>query len=74
MPCRIYPRLSEEMLSALPSQAEAKFYRACLNQLPSNFLILHSVSLINPLKSVGVSLSSSEFSFRDSKDIDLANS
>ena len=61
MPCRIYPKLTEEMLSALPSQAETKFYRSCFKQLPSNFLVLHSVSLINPLKSGGHTLGESDF-------------
>lgn len=46
MACRIYPKLTEYQLDQLPSEAEAKFYRSCIKCLPSNFLVLHSVSLI----------------------------
>ena len=51
MTCKIFPKLNDELLNKLPSQAEAKFYRACVNNLPNNFLVLHSVSLIFGRKS-----------------------
>lgn len=38
------PILSEEQLRALPSQAEARFYRACRDQLPNDVLVIHSAS------------------------------
>ncbi len=46
MTCRIFPKLSDESLDDLSSNAEAKFYRACRDQLPSEFLVLHSLSMI----------------------------
>lgn len=38
------PILSEEQLRALLSQAEARFYRACRDQLPNDVLVIHSAS------------------------------
>lgn len=38
------PILGEEQLRALPSQAEARFYRACRDQLPNDVLVIHSAS------------------------------
>ena len=38
------PILSEEQLRALPSQGEARFYRACRDQLPNDVLVIHSAS------------------------------
>lgn len=38
------PFLSEEQLRALPSQAEARFYRACREQLPDDVLVIHSAT------------------------------
>lgn len=38
----VYPILSESELNSLPSQAEAKFYRAIRDQLPSSDIVLHS--------------------------------
>jgi hypothetical protein len=38
------PILSEDQLQALPSQAEARFYRACRDQLPNDVLVIHSAS------------------------------
>ena len=46
MACRIFPKLSDESLNSLASKAEAKFYKACRDQLPSDFLVLHSLSMI----------------------------
>lgn len=40
------PELSEERLAALPSFAEAQFYRACRDQLADRVLVLHSVTAI----------------------------
>ena len=40
---KIKPFLSEAELGALPSQAEAKFYRACQSKLPHDWLVLFSV-------------------------------
>jgi superfamily I DNA/RNA helicase len=47
MACKVFPKLTDYYLDALSSKAEAKFYRACAEQLPSNFLVIHSVSLIS---------------------------
>lgn len=38
------PILGEEQLRSLPSQAEARFYRACRDQLPDDVLVIHSAS------------------------------
>ncbi len=38
------PLLSEDQLRALPSQAEARFYRACRDQLPNDVLVIHSAT------------------------------
>lgn len=38
------PILGEDQLRALPSQAEARFYRACRDQLPDDVLVIHSAS------------------------------
>ena len=46
MPTRIFPKLSEGQLDLMNSSAEAMFYRACRDQLPADFLVLHSLSLI----------------------------
>ena len=46
MACRIFPNLTDDDLQGLSSQAEAKFYKACRLQLPSNFLVLHSLSMV----------------------------
>ena len=43
---RMIPGLSEEQLRNLRSKAEARFYRACKEQLPDDVLVLHSVSWI----------------------------
>jgi hypothetical protein len=42
------PELTEAQLRELPSQAEARFYRACRNQLPDRILVLHSISWVSP--------------------------
>ena len=39
----IRPELTELQLSSLKSSAEAKFYRACRDQLSSKYLVLHSI-------------------------------
>ena len=39
----ISPELSEHQISAIKSSAEVKFYRACVSQLNSRYLILHSI-------------------------------
>jgi hypothetical protein len=38
------PVLGDEELKALDSQAEAKFYRACRDQLPDDVLVIHSAT------------------------------
>lgn len=38
------PILNEAQLRALPSQAEAKFYRACRDHLPDDVLAIHSAT------------------------------
>ncbi|MES2784723.1 MAG: AAA family ATPase [Pseudomonadota bacterium] len=38
------PVLTEDQLRALPSQAEARFYRACRDHLPNDVLVVHSAS------------------------------
>jgi hypothetical protein len=43
---RMRPELSEARLDQLPSRAEARFYRACRDQLPNHVLVLHSVAVI----------------------------
>lgn len=39
----VRPELSEHQISAIKSSAEVKFYRACVSQLNSRYLILHSI-------------------------------
>ena len=43
---RMIPGMTEEQLRNLQSKAEAKFYRACKEQLPDNVLVIHSVGWI----------------------------
>ncbi|MBN5032690.1 NERD domain-containing protein [Stenotrophomonas maltophilia] len=43
---RMIPGLTEEQLREFRSKAEAKFYRACREQLPSDVLVLHSITWI----------------------------
>jgi hypothetical protein len=43
---RMRPELTEDELNILQSRAEARFYRACREQLRRELLILHSVALI----------------------------
>lgn len=43
---RMIPGLSEERLREFRSRAEARFYRACKEQLPDDVLVIHSVSWI----------------------------
>lgn len=40
------PILNEDQLRALPSQAEARFYRACRDELPNDVLVIHSASWV----------------------------
>lgn len=44
---RMRPLLTEEQLNGLRSQAEARFYRACRDQLDPRVLVLHSVRFVN---------------------------
>jgi len=48
------PELTEEQLDELPSQAEARFYRACRDQLGDRILVLHSVRFVQ-LRPSGIS-------------------
>lgn len=41
---KMLPLLSEEQLNSLPSRAEARFYRACRDQLPDDVIAIHSAS------------------------------
>ncbi|WP_406231800.1 NERD domain-containing protein [Isoptericola jiangsuensis] len=43
---RMIPGLTEEQLREFRSKAEAKFYRACREQLPDDVLVLHSITWI----------------------------
>ena len=43
---RMIPGLSEERLREFRSRAEARFYRACKEQLADDVLVIHSVSWI----------------------------
>lgn len=43
---RMYPVLEGPALESLSSQAEAKFYIACRDQLPSATLVVHSLALV----------------------------
>lgn len=43
---RIRPTLTDDQLRQLPSAAEAAFYRACRDQLPAEFLVLHSLDWV----------------------------
>ena len=43
---RMIPGLTEEQLRKFTSKAEAKFYRACREQLPNDLLVIHSITWI----------------------------
>jgi hypothetical protein len=43
---RLFPQLDASALRNLPSQAEAKFYEACRDQLRPDLLVIHSLALI----------------------------
>jgi len=43
------PVVSDEQLNSLNSRAEAKFYRACRDQLPNDVLVLHSTAWLATL-------------------------
>jgi hypothetical protein len=43
---RMYPILDASALNGLSSQAEARFYVACCDQLPPTTLVIHSLALI----------------------------
>src|SRR5256885_9418209 len=45
---RVLPQLTEAQLDALPSRAEARFYRACRDRLDEHLLVLYSVLTIRP--------------------------
>lgn len=47
MAARMVPALSEERLLQIKSRAEAKFYRACRDQLGPDTLVLHSIPWIS---------------------------
>lgn len=61
MGCSIFPRLTDEYLDSLASSAEAKFYRACETTLPSNVLVIHSVSLISANTKFGPQVGECDF-------------
>lgn len=43
---RMIPELTDEQLRAFRSRAEARFYQACRDQLPSDVVVIHSASWI----------------------------
>ena len=47
MACQIFPILNDTTIKNLTSKAEAKFYRSCMNLLPSDFLVFHSLAIID---------------------------
>ena len=53
MACNVYPKLTDDQLDQLGSQAEAKFYKACRDQLPSSYFVFHSLSLVYQQSSNG---------------------
>lgn len=61
MSCQIFPLLSEDFLSNMKSQAEAIFYKACRDQFPSNFLVFHSMSVIDQNSFGGHSVGECDF-------------
>ena len=61
MSCQIFPLLNDEFLSNMKSQAEAIFYRACRDQFPSNFLVFHSMSVIDQNSFGGHSVGECDF-------------
>ncbi len=48
---RIFPQLNELQISNIKSKAEQRFYRACINQLGSEWLVFHSIPYIVRLSS-----------------------
>lgn len=43
---RMIPQLTEEQLRAFPSRAEARFYEACRDQLPTDLVVIYSANWI----------------------------
>ncbi len=43
---RMIPQLSNEQIKAFPSRAEARFYEACRDQLPSDVVVIYSANWI----------------------------
>lgn len=43
---RMIPQLTEEQLRAFPSRAEARFYEACRDHLPSDLVVIYSANWI----------------------------
>jgi hypothetical protein len=43
---RMIPELNEESLKAFPSRAEARFYEACRDQLPTDVVVIYSANWI----------------------------
>jgi len=62
---QIYPKLSESGLSQLASSAEAKFYRACRDQLGDEVLVIHSLSLFSQTRDGGHSVGECDFAIFD---------
>ena len=58
---QIFPKISENDLSNLPSSAEAKFYRACRDQLSDEIIVIHSLSLMSPISTGGHSIGECDF-------------
>ena len=62
---QIYPKLSESELGQLASSAEAKFYRACRDQLGDEVLVIHSLSLFSQTRDGGHSVGECDFAIFD---------
>jgi len=61
MACQIFPILSDTTIKNLTSKAEAKFYRSCMNLLPSDFLVFHSLAIIDQNLKGGYSVGECDF-------------
>jgi hypothetical protein len=46
---QMIPNLTNDQIVAIRSNAEQKFYRACKDQLPDHYLVLHSVNFVTSL-------------------------
>ena len=61
MACQIFPILNDTTIKNLTSKAEAKFYTSCMNLLPSDFLVFHSLAIIDKNLKGGSSVGECDF-------------